>query len=113
MTFAHLIMLGLFLLGFWCVLTETDLIKIVVGFNIMEASLLLLLVKMAYVPGGRPPILFPAAPDAAKIVDPIPQALTLTAIVIGAATTALMLSLIVQLHRHYGTTDLDELREIR
>ena len=101
----------LFCLGFYCVLTDRNLIKIAVGLNIMEASILLLLVRLAMVPGGGPPIVADAANAVTTflMVDPIPHALSLTAIVIGAATTGLMLSLIIRYHSAYKTVRLDRM----
>ncbi len=104
---AYWVVLILFGMGLYCILTERNLIKIAVGLNIMEAGLLLFLVRMAYSPGDRAPLL---GTGVIRMADPIPHALTLTAIVIAASTTALLLSFIIQIHRHYGTVDIDEIR---
>jgi len=98
----------LFCMGLYAILTENNLIKIGIGINIMEASLLLLLVLIAYTPGDTAPIL--GVGDKAVMADPIPQAFALTAIVIGAATTALYLGLVIKISERYDTIDLDELR---
>jgi len=103
----------LFLLGMYGLLTRKNLIKMAVCFNIMEASLLIFLIALAYREGGRLPIVEPGREAAYVYVDPLPHALALTAIVIGASTTAMMLALIVKLYKRYGTLNVDELRRLR
>ena len=103
----HFVVIYLFCLGFYCVLTDKNLIKISMGFVIMEASVLLFLISLASFPGGRPPIIVEGI--LASMVDPLPQALCLTAIVIGAGTTGFMLSLIIRLFRHSGTVRIDRI----
>ncbi len=107
--FAYWVVVGLFLIGFFGVLTDTNLIKIAIGLNIMEASLLLLLVRLAFSPGDSPPIV---SEGILNYADPVPQALTLTAIVIGASTTALLLSFIIKTYKYYGSVDLKEIRRM-
>lgn len=102
-------------LGLYCVMTKTDLIKIVIGINIMESAILLFLVRLAAAPGDRAPI-HPdgsVASPAIVFADPIPQALSLTQIVISAAITAIMLSFVVKLYQSYRTIDLAEIRRIQ
>ena len=107
MQVVHFVVLYLLCLGFYCVMTEKNLIKIAMGFIIMEAGVLLFLIALASFPGGRPPII--VGGSLASMVDPIPQALCLTAIVIGAGTTGFMLSLIIRLYRHSGTVRIDRM----
>ncbi|MDY0168614.1 MAG: cation:proton antiporter subunit C [Thermoguttaceae bacterium] len=107
--------IALLCLGLYCVMTKTDLIKIVIGINIMESAILLFLVRLAAAPGDRAPI-YPAesnVPPAIVFADPIPQALSLTQIVINAAITAIMLSFVVKLYQSYRTIDLAEIRRIQ
>ncbi len=108
LSLAYWVVLLLFGMGLYCILTESNLIKIAVGINVMEAGLLLFLVRLSYSPGDLAPLMGPTTGPG--IADPIPHALTLTAIVIAASTTALMLSLIIQIYRHYGTVDIEEIR---
>ncbi len=105
----------LFCLGLYCVATKTNLIKIVIGINIMESALLLFLVRLAVAPGDRAPIdpADGATDRAIAFADPIPQALSLTQIVINAAITAIMLSFVIKLYQSYRTIDLDEIRRSR
>jgi len=102
----------IFLLGLYAVLFEKNLIKIAIGVSLIEASANLLLIVLGYRTGGSIPV-FTLAGKVEKMVLPVPQALTLTAIVIGMATSALMLSLIMMLYKHYGTLDVREIRRLR
>ena len=110
MLFVHFVITVLFALGLYTVLNRSNLIKIIMGINIIEASLILLLVCLSYKPEGTAPIL---NREYEIIVDPVPQALALTAIVIGASTTAVMLFLAIKLYKKYGTLDVGEIRRLR
>jgi multicomponent Na+:H+ antiporter subunit C len=101
---------SLLALGCYCLLTRDNMIKKVIGLNIMEGGLLLFLVAWGRVPGGTAPIF--AAPGQV-MVDPLPQALTLTAIVIGASTTAVMLAIITRLYKEHGTLKMSKIRRMR
>ncbi|MCX7750315.1 MAG: cation:proton antiporter subunit C [Candidatus Bipolaricaulota bacterium] len=94
----------LVLLGLAALLFRRNLIKVVIGLKIIENGVNLYLVATGYVQGGVVPIWTYAPPDAAMVL-PTPQALTLTSIVIGLATTALMLAFAVVIHRHKGSLD--------
>lgn len=97
-------------LGIYTVLTTKNLIKIVIGISIVESALILLLLFIGYHPQGTVPILDQSYD---LVVDPVPQALALTAIVIGASTTALMLALIIKLYKRYGTLDVSKIKKLR
>ena len=101
-------------MGFYCMLKKHDLFKIVIGMGLMDYGVNLLIISVGYVPGGTAPI-FTAGElqQASTFVDPIPQALTLTSIVIGACVTAMSLSLVMKLHESYGTLDTREIRRLR
>ncbi len=98
-----------FLVGIYSVFTQRNLIQIMMGINIMEAAVLLLLVSHGYVAGRQPPIIM----GEGVYADPVPQALALTAVVIGASVTALGLSIIVKIGKYYGTLDVREIRRLR
>ncbi len=102
----------LFFLGLYSILFERNLIKIAIGITLLEASANLLLIVLGYRNGGSIPV-FTLAGEVETMVLPTPQALTLTAIVIGLATSALLLSLIMMLYKHYGTLDVREIRRLR
>lgn len=99
-------------MGMYAILFERNLIKIAIGITLLEASANLFLIVLGYRIGGSIPV-FTLAGEVMSMVLPTPQALTLTAIVIGLATSALLLSLIMLLYRHYGTLDVREIRRLR
>ena len=105
--------LGLVLVGLLVILVRHNLIKMIIGLSIMDTGVNLFLVAVGYSRGGTAPIFSSAASDPAAMVDPVPQALVLTAIVIGVAVLALALAMAVRLHGHHGTLDMRRIRELR
>ena len=104
--------IALILIGLYAVLTKMNVLKILVGLSIMETGVNLLLISVGYVSGRSAPILSEGiTPD--RAVDPIPQALVLTAIVIGVATTAMALSVVINLYEKYKTLNVEEIRRLR
>jgi multicomponent Na+:H+ antiporter subunit C len=103
-------------IGLWAMLTQKNLIKIILGFSIIDTGVHLIMVSIGYIKGRTAPILDASviAADAAnKIVDPIPSALVLTAIVIGLAVTALMLVYAVQMHKHRKSLSISDYKELK
>ena len=98
-------------IGIVTVLLKKNLIKILLGINILESAVNLFLVSLGYREGGVAPI-FTLAPSQLMVL-PTPQALTLTSIVIGVATSALVLSFAMVLHKKYGTVDIDKIRRLK
>jgi multisubunit Na+/H+ antiporter MnhC subunit len=86
----------LFLVGLYGVVTRRNLIKIAISLSIMEFSIFLILVLIGYIENGLAPIVDPAA-GTQVYVDPLPQAMVLTAIVIGLATTAMLMAIAIRL----------------
>ena len=115
MAFDYMTVIALFCLGLYCVVTKTDLIKIVIGINVLESALVLFLVRLAVAPGDQAPIARPgsAVEPLIRFADPIPHALTLTQIVINAAVTAILLSFVIKLYQAYQTIDLAEIRRAK
>ena len=107
----YLFALTLFLIGSYTMLTHPNLLKKIIGLNIMETSVFLLFVSTGYVEGGGAPIIHGEATGV--YVNPIPHALILTGIVIAISITALALSLIVKIYEYYGTLDTDEISRLR
>jgi len=99
-------------MALYALVTQKNLIKICVAVALLGSSVNLFLVLLGYRHGGSIPIYFLENEDKIRVL-PTPQCLTLTAIVIALATTALMLSLIVLIHKHYGTLDIEEIRRLR
>ncbi len=91
--------------------TQRNLIKLIMGLSILEAGVNLFLVALGYRQDGVAPI-FTNAPKMLMVL-PVPQALTLTSIVIGVATTALMLTMVVLIHKHTGETDAEKSRRVK
>ena len=98
-------------IGIVTVLMKRNLIKILLGINILESAVNLFLVSLGYREGGVAPI-FTLAPSELMVL-PTPQALTLTSIVIGVATSALVLSFAMVLKKKYGTVDINEIRRLQ
>jgi multicomponent Na+:H+ antiporter subunit C len=111
--FLYVTVVLLVFFGLSAVLFKRNLIKIVIALNILEAGVNLFFIVLAYRPEGTAPI-FTLAPELEKLrmVLPTPQALILTNIVIGFATTALMLVFAVFIYRNNGTLDIRNLKGV-
>jgi len=106
----------LILIGLWGMLTQQNMIRIIIGFSLMDTGIHMVMVSIGYVTGGTAPIINDAVPvnEAVNlVVDPVPSALVLTAIVIGLGVTAVMLSFAVRLHKAHKTLKIDEFTESR
>ena len=104
----------LMVLGLYCIVTKYNLIKPVIGLSILDYGVNLLSLTIGFNPGGTAPIFTQGEITAASyFVDPIPQALTLTSIVIGACVTAMSLALVIKLEEQYGTIDTRQIRRLR
>lgn len=110
--FVYLSCVVLLLIGSYCVAVKKNLIKIIIGIVIMEYAVNLFLVVIGYRKGGAAPILR-AGTSQPVFVDPLPQALVLTAIVIGLATTAMMVAIAMRIYDRYGTFDITKIRKLR
>lgn len=114
------IVIFLMMTGFYIVIARSNLIQKVIGLNIFQISVFLLYISIGKISGGTAPILqghaeaegSPAVTEAAEHVlysHPLPSVLMLTAIVVGVATTALALALIIRIGEAYGTIEEDEI----
>lgn len=106
---------ALILIGLYGALTNRDLIRMIVAFTIADTGVNIVLVTVGYLPGRTAPILdvVPVSDAAARIIDPVPQALVLTAIVIGLGVTALMLAYAWRLFRARGSLDISDFTELK
>lgn len=102
--------IGLVLIGLAAMVLQRNLIRILLGLTLMEAGVNLFLVATGFRPGAVAPILTGQDPVTA-MVDPVPQALILTAIVIGVGVLALALGLVIRVQHVYGTLDTRELAQ--
>ena len=105
----YLMCLILFCIGLYCILRKRNLVKIIIGIGIVEYAVNLFFILVAYRVDGRAPI-FANDQTVTNMVDPLPQALILTAIVIGLATTALLVAIAVRIYEKYGTFDITKIR---
>jgi multicomponent Na+:H+ antiporter subunit C len=111
----------LFVIGLYCALTKRNIIKIVIGLTVMEYSVNLFLVLIGYrkaasIGDASAPILEKGMSIFEFLetsVDPLPQALVLTSIVIGLGVTALAIAICIRLYQRYGTFDISEMRRLK
>ncbi|MEE8359777.1 MAG: sodium:proton antiporter [Candidatus Omnitrophota bacterium] len=102
----------LFAIGLYGVLRKRNIIKIILGLVIMEYAVHLLFILVGYKMGGRSPIL-DANQEVVNMVDPLPQALVLTAIVISLAVTALVVAIAIRIYDRYKTFDITKIRRLQ
>lgn len=103
----------LFTLGFAILLLNNNLIKKIIGMNIMDTSVFLLFISLGYIDGREAPIIVGTFKGVEHYVNPIPTGLMLTGIVVAVSTTALMLAITIRLYEQYGTIELDEILKLR
>jgi len=113
----------LFMIGLYCAVIKKNMVKIVIGIMVMEYAVNLFLIMIGYRLGGKAPIV--GKEDLAGVggqvtdlfvsssVDPLPQALVLTAIVISLGSLALMISICIRTYERYGTFDITKIRRLR
>ena len=113
----------LFMIGLYCAVVKKNMVKIVIGIMVMEYAVNLFLIMLGYRAGGIAPIVtrdqlastmgqvIPAFVSSS--VDPLPQALVLTAIVISLGSLALMISICIRTYQRYGTFDITEIRRLK
>ena len=99
----------LFCIGFSTMMLHKNLIKKIIGLNIMDTATYLFLALKGYIFQRKAPVVVDGITQAEHYVNPIPSGLVLTGIVVSVSVTALMLSLTIRLYRRYHTLDLDEI----
>ncbi|MCD7955400.1 MAG: cation:proton antiporter subunit C [Lachnospiraceae bacterium] len=99
----------LFVIGFSNLLLQPNLIKKIIGMNIMDTAIYLFLALKGYIEGHKAPIVVDGVQSVDAYVNPIPSGLVLTGIVVSVSVSALMLSLTIRLYRRYHTLNLDEI----
>ena len=107
--FGEAVAMVLFGIGFTNLLFQKNLIKKIIGFDIMDTAIYLFLAEKGYIAGRLAPIYNGATMDPSAYINPIPSGLVLTGIVVSVSVSALMLSLTVKLYKRYRTLDLDEI----
>jgi multicomponent Na+:H+ antiporter subunit C len=106
--------LALILIGLYGMLNQKNIIRMIVGFSLIDTGVHMIMVSIGYVTGRTAPIVdaaVSAADAATRMVDPVPSALVLTAIVIGLGVTAVMLSFAIRIHRAKKTLSIDACSE--
>lgn len=103
----NLVFVALFLLGFYAILVKKNLIKMVIGLNIMEGSIFFWFITLT--DRGKMIPIVNGTQVASQLNDPVPQALILTGIVIGASTSAFLLTLIIELDKFTSSTNPDQI----
>ncbi len=104
----YIAVVGLILVGLYAVVFKRNLIKIVIGITLIQSGVNLFLITLSYRQDSVAPI-YTSAPT--RIMSlPVPQALTLTSIVIGVAVLALMVSFVIHIYKQFGTLDARKIR---
>ena len=109
----------LFMIGLYCAVVKKNMVKIVIGLMVMEYSVNIFLIMLGYRFGGIAPIVEKNYIESGMeqfinaSVDPLPQALVLTAIVISLGSLALMISICIRTYEKYGTFDITEIRRLK
>lgn len=108
----YILCLILFSIGLYCVVRKRNIIKIIIGIGIMEYAVNLFFILAGYRWHGRSPI---SADDQAikNMVDPLPQAVVLTAIVIGLATMLMLVAIAIRMYERYGTFDITKINSLK
>ncbi len=114
-TLIYVLTFGLLLIGIYAVVAKKNIVKIIVGLLVIDYAVNMLLVLLGYRSGGGAPILTPGQTEQqmAAAVDPLPQAMVLTSIVIGLGITALMVAMAIRLYEKYGTFDMSRIRRLK
>lgn len=103
----------LIVLGLYTMLVKKNIMKIVIGMGLLDYGINLLLISIGFKAGGTAPIFTVGEINPNTFfVDPVPQALTLTSIVIGACVTAMALAIVIKVKEYYGTLDADKVRRL-
>lgn len=99
----------LFGIGFTTLLLHKNMIKKIIGLNIMDTAVYLFLAVKGYINGRAAPIVVNGIQNTEAYINPVPSGLVLTGIVVSVSVTALMLALTIRLYRRYHTLDIDEI----
>lgn len=102
----------LFGIGFTTLLLHRNMIKKIMGLNIMDTSVYLFLAAKGYIEGRSAPIIVDGVTEMEEYINPVPSGLVLTGIVVSVSVTAVMLSLTIKLYQRYHTLDIDEISRI-
>ena len=112
--FNYEVFIFLMMVGFYTIIARGNLVKKIMGLNIFQTSVFIFYISLGKIIGGTAPILVEHSEGVDEIVysNPLPHVLILTAIVVGGATTAVGLGLVVRIREAYGTIEQDEITAI-
>ncbi len=110
--YPYIVVAWLFGSGMVGVIRSRNYVQLIICLTVIQAATYVLLLSVGYVVGGKAPI-FADIPTTSRTVDPIVQALTLTDVVVEATVVALLLALVIQADKRYGTVDPDEMTRMR
>ena len=103
----------LILAGLWSLLSNKDMIRMIIGFTIFDTGTHLVMIGIGFLKGGTAPIINNLTDSTAIYVDPVPQALVLTSIVIGLGVTAFMLIYAVNMYKKKGSLNIDKFKDLK
>ena len=103
----NLVAAALFVIGFSDLLFQKNMIKKIIGLNIMDTAIYLLLASQGYIEGRKAPIIVDGVKETSAYINPIPSGLVLTGIVVSVSVTALLLSLTIRMYKKYHSLNLD------
>ena len=106
----------LVIIGLWGLLTQKNIIKMIISFSIMDTGIHIIMVSIGFIKGKTAPIFDKSVQIAEgldKMIDPIPSALVLTAIVISLGSLGLMVAICIRTYEKYGTFDITQIRRLK
>ncbi len=112
--FNYVICVLLMMIGFYAVIAKNNLVKKVIGLGLFQTGIFLFYISMAVIEGGQAPIRDRNVLEGVKqvFVNPLPHVLVLTAIVVSVSVMAVALAVVINIQRHYGTVEIDEIDAI-
>lgn len=102
----------LMLAGLWSFLSNKNMVRMIIGFTLFDTGTHLIMIAIGYIKGGTAPIIEDIN-NAVTYVDPVPQALVLTSIVIGLGITAFMLIYAVNMYKKKGSLNIDKFKDLK
>jgi multicomponent Na+:H+ antiporter subunit C len=104
----YVIYIALMVIGLYAVLAKGNLVKKIIGLNLLQTAIFLFYISIGHVGEGTVPVLYDEKPAGVRYENPLPHVLMLTAIVVGVSVTAVALALVVRIKEAYGTVDEGE-----
>ena len=109
LNYAEAISMIIFVIGFMNLLFQKNMIKKIIGFDLMDTAVFMFLALKGYIDGRKAPIVVDGVQSMEAYINPIPAGLVLTGIVVSVSVTSIMLALTIRLYRRYNTLDIDKI----